>query len=318
MLRPTLAVAVILLLPPVALAQTGPQLLLKPWAKEELIETESAATFLRSGHTRGSDFDARLSMVESSGRVRIVPGNLVSPRIGYDFSLINVESNHPGLPRNLWDQSIAFGTAIGQYEGWVAGVTVGVGYSGDRPFGNDNGWYGRATLGVGKELGEDSLLGIAIDYDGNRSLYPDIPLIGVEYAFRLDPTIRMVVGAPLNSITWTPTEEFELELTYTIPDNFGVTSSWQFIPHLWLYGNYTMFSRTYHVDRLPGNDRLFFDQKRVEVGLRYQPIQSLSMYAGVGYAFGQKFSSGWNANRADGIAKLSDEPYGRFGLTFHY
>src|SRR5690348_2380953 len=96
-------------------AQTGATLMLKPWAPEKLAEAEASATFLNKGHTDNNDADYQLSMYESMGRVRLFPGQEASPRFGYDFLKMDVHSNDPGLPSQLYDQSVSAGLFVGRY-----------------------------------------------------------------------------------------------------------------------------------------------------------------------------------------------------------
>ena len=72
-------VAAVLLIACVALparAQTGPDLLLKTWDKNERVEASVNGMFLENGHTKQEDADFRLSVYETEGRFRLIPGNV--------------------------------------------------------------------------------------------------------------------------------------------------------------------------------------------------------------------------------------------------
>src|SRR3989442_13229492 len=85
-------------------AQTGPTLLLKPFPKEQAIDAGADALFFDPGHTKRGDDGFRLSMYEAQGRWRVQPGNLISPRIGLDFTFLDIDTKFPGLPDQLADQ----------------------------------------------------------------------------------------------------------------------------------------------------------------------------------------------------------------------
>ena len=82
----------------VARAQSGAGLLLKPWATDQAVETTTDSYFLNAEHSAGGD-SLQLSEYDATGRFRIQPGNLVSPRIGYDFTFLNSSSGAAWFPR---------------------------------------------------------------------------------------------------------------------------------------------------------------------------------------------------------------------------
>ncbi|HZZ26863.1 MAG TPA: hypothetical protein VFE46_02555, partial [Pirellulales bacterium] len=80
-------------------AQTGPALLVKPWPeKEELLDSHTEAFVAGSGHTTRQNDRFQLFDYESVGRFRILPGNEISPRIGYDFTLMDFHTTNKRLP----------------------------------------------------------------------------------------------------------------------------------------------------------------------------------------------------------------------------
>jgi hypothetical protein len=300
-------------------AQTGSTLMLKPWAPEKLAEAQASGIFENQGHT-DNDADLQLSMYESYGRVRLFPGQQASPRFGYDFLKMDLHSNDPGLPDQLYDQSVSAGMFVWQHSGWVAGVTAGVGYAGDSPFGDGNGWYYLASIGIGKELDKahESVLAFVIDYDGNRTLFRDVPLPGVEYVYRLDPTLRFTVGLPVTSVLWTPIEKLSIEATYTLTDRFDATITYDVVKQLSVFGRLDTRREAFWIDGASGDDRLIFQQRRVEAGIKFNPIEQLSIVASGGYAFGQEFSFGWSERSSDKVADVSDELFFRVGVELQF
>jgi len=302
-----------------ALAQTSAELLLKPWDENRLIEGETSAFFENNGHVQDDEAPGiQLSLYESFGRLRVLPGEIASPRIGYDVLYLAVDSENDVVPDALTDASVAIGVAVGKFDGWVAGMTLGVGYAGDTPFGEGDAWYGKGTFAIGKEIKKDQFLGFVIDYDGNRSIFPDVPLPGIFYSFRLDPTIRATLGVPVCSVTWEPNEHFFAELTLVLPDTFNVRVEYKFCKAFGVFAVYDSRSEAFHVDDLGGINRLLFEQERAEAGVRFYPVDNVSIVAAGGYAFDQSFRSGFDARESDEVANLSDEPYLRFAVGINY
>ena len=130
----------LLLVAPAALAQTGARLMLEAFPRELTLVTATDANFLQGGHTQSNDESFRLSIYESSGRVRLQPGVFESPRVGWDFTYLELNSTDPRLPEQLVDQSVGFAFPIAKSGDWVIAGSVGVGYAGDTPFGDGDAW----------------------------------------------------------------------------------------------------------------------------------------------------------------------------------
>jgi hypothetical protein len=298
-------------------AQTGPELLLKPWPTDQTVESTSDGYFLNAAHSdTGSSL--QLSEYESQGRFRIVPGNLVSPRIGYDFTLLQTNSKSGVIPKDLTDESVAIGTAIGEYHGWVAGLTLGIGYAGDTAFERGSAWYGNATLGVGKQINDNDILGIVLDYDGNRPYFPDIPLPGVVYRHKVDPEILLALGLPYSSIEWRPTERLKLEASYTLVSQFAARVGYEVVKHVFLYGSYADVQDAFHVADLGSNRRLLFSQQRVESGVEFSANDHLMLRLAAGYAFDNRFQRGFDFDNPDKLVNFSDSPYAHAALELRF
>src|SRR5690348_6179836 len=200
-----------------ARAQTGASLLVKPWPdKSQLFDGRADAFFFEAGHIHRTDVSIHLDQYESTGRFRVLPGNEISPRVGYDFFFLDSHTNAPRIPRQLSDESIAFGTGIFKKDNWIGGITLGGGYAGDKPFGEGDAWYVKSDLILAKQINEHDYLALALDYDGHRSYYPDVPLPGFGYSHRFDPRLTVVLGAPYSSVSWKPIDRLDIEAEYDL------------------------------------------------------------------------------------------------------
>jgi len=300
-------------------AQTGPALLIKPWPKEQFIESSTDALFFFDSTTKdGNKYN--LDAYESIGRIRLLPGNIASPRIGYDITYLDINSNDPRLPRHLSDQSIGAGFAFAQFEGWVAGATLGVGYAGDTPFGDGEAWYGKADLVLGKEINKNNIIGIALDYDGNRTFMPDVPLPGIQYALKMpEHDLQLVVGAPVNALIWEGADKWKVEVTYTMLDRFDARVSYQFAPHISIFGRLESRENAFFLDEIEAsNDRLIFHQRRGELGVYWSPHKWLNVLIAGGYSFDQEYNVGFDTRHESNLASIDDTPYGRLSIEFHF
>jgi hypothetical protein len=269
------------------------------------------------GTDNGGDF--RMSAYEMSGRFREQRERLI-PRLGFDLHYYDFHSNDPVIPKGLTETSFAAGVELGTYYNWRAGLTVGVGYAGDSPFGQSNAWYEKATLVVGRKLDPKTDVAVVLDYDGNRTIWPDIPIPGAAYRHEFDPTLSYTLGVPLSSVTWKPQPipELTVEVTYLLVDSFDAKVDYSLSPHWALFGAMETRQEGFHVDGIGGHDRLFFEQRRAEAGVRWVPRKYTSLTAALGYAWGGSFSRGWSLSESDPVADDSDEPYVRLGFETRF
>src|SRR5262249_30358152 len=78
---------------PAALAQTDSALLVKPFPKEMLVQSETGGAWLEQGHTQKSNADFKLGIYGSEGMFRLQPGEIASPRIGYNFTYLDTHTS---------------------------------------------------------------------------------------------------------------------------------------------------------------------------------------------------------------------------------
>jgi hypothetical protein len=316
---PLISLSLLLLSTPL-FAQTGPSLLIKPWPKEEFIESSTDVLFFFDSTIKDTGRRYNLDMYESLGRIRLLPGNIASPRIGYDLVSLDINSTDPRLPRHLSDQSLGAGFAFAKFDNWIAGATVGLGYAGNNPFADGEGWYGKATLIFGKEINQNHGLLVALDYDGNRTMLPDIPLPGIEYSFTLpERNLQLVVGAPVDALIWDPSDTLKVELTYTLLDRFDARVSWQLAKPISIFGRFQSRENAFRLNQLEAtNDRLIFHQRRLEAGVFWSPYKFLNLLVAGGCAFNQEYTIGFDTRNDSNLARIDDTPYARLSIEFRF
>jgi hypothetical protein len=315
--RIILSAGLVLVLTACAFAQTGPALLLKPLLhEEETLETRGDALFLSNAST-SNNADFRLSVYEVSGRIREQRERLI-PRLGWEMTYLDVDSNDPALKNDLTDVSIAAGVEVGRYYDWQGALTLGIGYAGAAPFGDGNGWYAKGTLLFGRKLDKRTDIALVVDYDGNRAYYPDVPLPGFAYRHEFDPRLSYTIGLPVSAVTWKPFDPVTIDVTWTIYDSFDATIEYELSPDWAILANLETRLEGFHVDGIESDDRLLFRQRRVELGVRWKPWEEAQFTVAGGYAFGGEFSTGADHSDSVLVADISDEPYVRFGFQSRF
>ncbi len=300
-------------------AQTNSALLTTLFPKEQAFAGEAGAVFLENGHSQKTDEDFRLSLYQTYGRVRLVPGELASPRIGYNFTYLDLHSSFNGLPDRLVDQSIAAAFPIAKTDNWIFGASLGVGYAGDSFFGDGDAYYGLASIAAFRQLDDTSALVFVLDYDGNRTYFPDFPLPGVAYNKRIGDTLELTVGLPVSSIRWKPYDQLSIQVDFLLPDDARIDIGYEVIPHVTVFGRARVEREAFYVDGLPQNyDRILFEQRRAEAGVRFAPCKEFSADIAIGYAWSGEFSEGFDFRGSNEITDISDEPYIRAGLQVRF
>jgi len=317
--RSALVLATFLLLtaPAAVHAQASAALLVKPWEPDQTIEQSTEVYGFLGGHTQnGNSFD--LTSVESEGRIRILPGHVASPRIGYDVTYLDTNNKQPGFPGQLLDASVAGGTFLSENNGWVTGLTLGVGYAGDEPFARGRAWYGRADFVIAKKFSDTDALGVGLDYDGHRLYAPDLPLPGFGWSHQVNPTLSMVIGVPVTSITWKPYDRLRIFADYILLTDFDIDVGYEFVPKWTVFGAFETRDDAFKVESIPGNERLIYEQRRIEAGLRWQPNTHLIFNVAGGYGFDTNFERGFDVRSTDNVVHASPEPYFRVGLDVKF
>lgn len=299
-------------------AQTGPDLLVKPWDPGQAVYTSTDALVGAAAHTRETSTTIRLSTYHALGRWRVLPDNRATPRLGYDVQYWDIDTADPALPNHLWDANVGFAQPVAEFNGWFAAVTGAIGYAGNSPFSDSNAIYAAANIIVGREFSQDRALLIALNYNGNRTFLPDLPLPGFAYADRANEFLTYVVGVPYSSITFEPTKGFQIQGGFTLVDTLEAKIAYQFTKHFAAFGQYTDQLSPFHIDNTNPLRRLFLHTHGVELGVRWNPSKLIRLSLSGGWGFGREFSRGFDSRNLAPVRHLSDSAFGRlqFELGF--
>ena len=274
--------------------QTGPALILRPWQEPTHMEVDTDMRLFEPARVDDAGEDVRLRRYEFSGRFRLdaEPGD-EEVRFGYETIYWDVRSKDDALPERLSDSSVALGWSRELPEHRRAGVVTGIGYAGDRRFGTRSAFYIKGNVIFQQPLDERSMLTFTLNYDENRTIWPDVPLPMVSYSHRFNDVLSYTLGVPISSVHWSPNERLELSasyapaLTFSGRAVFHLDQSWQ------IFAQYRNEFRAFAVDD-DIDRRTFFRQSRLEAGLKYHPHhQWYAMLAG-GLAFKQSLERGWD------------------------
>jgi hypothetical protein len=295
----------------VSLAQTDPNLLIKPWksAQEEFDTSTEAVVEAANPSKEDHADDIQLSSYHFQGRWRLFPDQPATPRLGYDVLYFDVNTHDKALPRHLWDGTVGFAQPVAQINNYFVVVTGATGYSGDTPFSDPHAQFFTGNLIVGREFSKDRALVIALNYDGNRSFLPDVPIPAFAYADRYNSHLSYVLGFPLDSITYEPLSGLQINVGYQLLSTFIGKFGYEFDKHYSVFAEYTDRLTAFHLSDLPADRRLFLQEHRAEAGFRWNPTKLIRVSIGGGWAFGQEFSTGFDDRGTNPLRHLRDGPF---------
>lgn len=312
-----------------AAAQTGPDLLLKQFRLDDQFELNLNTVFGFDTETENADpgtgeaYDFRLNQYQASGRLRLTPGQSeegiarAQPRAGFAYNEIQIRSSDPVLPDSMFDAGVGVGMGVLAVDGWLGGVTLGYGYATADGHDDANASYVQANFAVGKTFsnGVDSF-GVVINYDGNRSILPDWPLLGFQYRKQLPNRFILSLGFPYSGLEWRPNERLTVTVEYSLPYDFTARADYDLVGGVGLYASVENSLMAVHWDELDtGHDRVFFSQSQVEAGLAWDiDRDKLRAITAFGYAFDQEFETGFDTRDLDDLADVDDNVYLRAAL----
>jgi len=290
-------------------AQVDPTMLLVDWDQNpHWANTFDEPLFFNSGDMKGNGPGIKMFRWDSLGVVKL-NRNDPDPQsyFGYRYLSMDIESSAP-LPGGMEDLAIVGAFKLGENEGgWDITFNGGMGTSNDGHYSNSDALYGVAAINASRPIDEDSRIHIGISYQGNRVLFPDIPIPYAMYEHKLNEQFRYRVGIPNSAIEWKPGENVTVSLNYDYPMNvrssitFKLNDSWS------LMGEYVHSIDGVFLDG-QNNTRFFHQFQRFDAGVRWKS-KWIDITIGVGYAFDQRFETGYDIRHTSNAGRPSDEMF---------
>lgn len=303
------ALVVLLLTCGSAVAQTGAGLMLEPWKDGQRLEFSFDTRYFNQVSTTGVAGSSDVWEHESEARWRLDPEKAGSLSIGHEISYFDWQRNAP----DLVDESVAAGMRVYQDETWAVDVVAGVGIAGHPVYEHDEAIYFMGDTIATMNLDEKSSLLFFLNYNGNRSVWPDVPLPGIAYQRRSSETLSYMVGVPRSSIHWQPMEQVKVGVAYTLPLTFDLSADWEFVERWHLFGMFENRFWAFQVQEI-NYQRLMLEQKRVETGLKWDICEHATLVLAGGYAFDMRQTTGFDVFSDRNEVWSSDEFYGRAGF----
>ena len=258
--------------------------------------------------------DSQIIWWDSYGQVRFNRNDQDSPFVGYRILTITTGTDDRLIKSTMDEFDGTIGLHLGTHDGWTLGTVLGAGYSSTHPFVNTTGIFGIGHATAEHPIDDKNSFLLSVDYEGNGGLLPDVPLPGFAFIHK-GKELNALVGYPFSKVLYEPPGPFQFSAQYNVPYSAMADVEYRIVPHFGLYANAANFFQGFEIageDRT--TDRQFEQMRRVEAGVRVidQPLFDASI--GIGYAFDQAFSDGYDVRDLRPIGHIGNAPYVAFVL----
>ena len=289
-------------------SQTTSAIFTVPWTPEpHWADTFDDLLFFGDADTRGAGEKTNMFYWDSRGRVKFLRGDPDPVFVlGYKVLTYDSRSDNRLVGGQFNDIALAGATRVdGLVEGWRIDIMGGAGTANDGYFRNRQAWYPTAALGGSRPAGAAGRFCAGIEFDGNRVLWPDVPLPYLSYHDSLGERVRYAVGIPETSLAVRLCERTTLDLKYCFPVKCDATVEYEAAEWLRLYAQYGRTLEGFAMgapnrDRigLRRNQRFFHEFDRAGGGLRIATAWFDASIGG-GWAFNHRFLTGWDCRGLD-------------------
>jgi len=248
------------------------------------------------------DQDAELALIRHSFHV-FAPlwqneREEVAARISVDAWDVDTEARltrpNVELPEHLWDLQFGGMWRRKLDNGWIVGAGVEVGSPSDKPFDSCEETSVNAMGSLRMPAGERDAWLFFVQYSNNRSFLPHVPIPGVAYQWVPDPKrFRAVVGVPFSQLYAEPIDRLYVQLRYLLVRQVHAEIGYRVLDTLNIYAAFDWDNnRFFRAGRRENDDRIFYYEKRLTTGVRWEVCEGLTADIFGGYAFDRFFFEG--------------------------
>ena len=291
-------------------AQVTPELLLAPWSDEpHWVESRNEFLFFDHGRVKKTGERVETFVWDSVGRVKF-PRAESEPmfHFGYKVHVLDVDTDNDAVTGQLNDIALlpAF-DSVEFLEDWRLSLAGGFGTANDGHWTDVDSAYGLAIVDFSRRLESGDELHLGLAHDGNRGMFPDVPLPFVAYQGTFGEDFEYTFGVPHAAAAYEAFEDFELSLRYDFPVDVSLVADYAIGKGFHVFASY---ARSLDGFVLDGRDhrRIFHEVDRVTAGLRWAS-HWFDASVGVGYALAQRFRTGFDMRSLETTADLSEEVF---------
>lgn len=210
------------------------------------------------------------------------------------------------LPSELFDARAGLSYRHKFANEWTLGGAVTVGSASDKPFHSEDELVVRAAALLRVPSGPRNAWLYSLTYASDVEIFNlrHLPIPGIAYLWAPSDTFRAVIGFPFTSVEYKPLERLTLEASYFPVRTVRARATYVIFRPLRVFVGFDADHDTYYLaDRGDKNDQLFYYEKRITGGMRFD-LRHVGVEITGGYVFdrfyfeGERYSER-NENRFD-------------------
>ena len=203
----------------------------------------------------------------------------------FETGAVFPQSGEP-FPDDLWNVRLGTNYRHRFDSGWIAGAVLTVGSPSDKPFHSGSELDISVTGVLRVPRGERDAWLFFLNYGSNREFLPHVPIPGVGYHYQPSDRFSAVITTGFVSLRYQPVEPLTLTATYTAVRTVDVRATYQIFRPVRIWAGFDWTNdRFLLANRSDDDDRLFYYEKRVRVGLIVGLARQLYVELTGGYTF---------------------------------
>jgi hypothetical protein len=196
------------------------------------------------------------------------------------------------FPEELWD--LRAGTAFRHKfdNDWIGGGSLTIGSASDKPFDSADELLVQAIAFLRVPHRERNAWFFTLIYTNDQEFLSGIPIPGIAYHWVPSDTFNAVIGVPFSAVEWKPIEPLTFEASYFPVRRVRTRATWRIARPLRAYLGFEWDSDRYMLaDRADEDDRLFYYDKRIVAGARFD-LKHVGVEVYGGYLFDRFYFQG--------------------------
>lgn len=198
------------------------------------------------------------------------------------------------LPQELFDARAGLSYRHKFANEWTLGGSLTVGSASDKPFHSEDELSVRAAALLRVPSGPRNAWLYSLTYASDVEIFDvrNVPIPGIAYFWAPSETFRAVIGFPFTSVEYKPLERLTLEASYFPVRTVRARATYVIFRPLRVFVAFDADHDTYYLaDRGDKDDQLFYYEKRITGGMRFD-LRHVGVEITGGYVFDRFYFEG--------------------------
>jgi hypothetical protein len=198
------------------------------------------------------------------------------------------------LPEELFDARAGLSYRHKFANAWILGGSVEAGSASDKPFHSEDELIVHANALLRVPSGERNAWLFSLTYASDVEIFHmrHIPIPGIAYLYAPSDRFKAVIGFPIMSVEYKPFEPLTLEAAYFPVRTVRARATYAIFRPLRVFVGFDADHDSYYLaDRGDKDDQLFYYEKRITAGMRFD-LRHVGIEVTGGYVFDRFYFEG--------------------------